>query len=65
MLNMTASVARVKMMLGVLKSSPILLKGSKSDKRLPLKSFPILLCRFSAKSRHLAVLKLARADGCP
>ena len=65
LMNMTASVARVKMMLGVLKSSPILLKGSKSDTWLPLEGFPILLCRFSAKGGHLAVLKWARAHGCP
>ena len=31
LLDMAASVARVKMVLGVLKSSPILIKGSEGD----------------------------------
>ena len=40
LLDMAASVARVTMVLGVLKSSPILIKGSEGDTKVPLEKFP-------------------------
>ena len=65
LLDMAASVARVTMVLGVLKSSPILIKGSEGDTKVPLERFPKLLCALSARGGHFAVLKWARAQGCP
>ena len=65
LLDMAASVARVKMMLGVLKSSPIVIKGSEGDTKVPLEKFQKLLCALSATGGHLIVLKWARAHGCP
>ena len=65
MLDMAASVARVKMILGVLKGPPILIKGSEGDTKILSEGFANSLCAFSARGGHLAVLKWARAHGYP
>ena len=65
LLDMAASVARVTMVLGVLKSSPVLIKGSEGDTKVPLERFPKMLCALSARGGHFAVLKWAQAQGCP
>ena len=62
LVDMAASVARVEMMLGVLESSPGLIKG---DNKLTTEAFAKSLCRFSAAGGHLAVLKWARAHRYP
>ena len=65
MQDMAASVVRIKMMVGVLKGSPILIKTSEGDTEVPLKGFAELLCALAAGGGHLAVLKWARAQGAP
>ena len=67
MLDMAASVARVKMEPGILKGSPILVRDCDSKRDIPLTSETSakMLCAFSAGGRHLAVLKWARARECP
>ena len=67
MQDMAASVARVKMMQGILKGSPILVRDCDSKRDIPLTSETSaeMLCAFSAGGRHLAVLKWARARECP
>jgi len=69
MLDMAASVARVKIVLGVLKGSPILIKGSKGDIKFSAtqtpEGFAKSLCNVWARGGHLAVLKWARAHGYP
>ena len=65
LLDMAASVARVKMMLGVLKDSPILIMRPKSDFKLTPETFAKMLCAFSAGGGHLAVMKWAQALGYP
>ena len=62
---MAASVARVKMILGVLKGPPILIKGFEGDTKILPEGFAKSLCAFSAGGGHLAVLKWARAHGYP
>ena len=65
MLDMAASVARAKMMLGVLKDSPILINSPEGDMmKITPEELAMLLCAFSAGGGHLAVLKWARAHGC-
>ena len=65
--DMAASVARAKMVLGVLKGSPMLVKNfeSEGDIKVTAKVFARMLCPFSARGGHLAVLKWARAHGYP
>ena len=67
MLDMAASVARVKMVPGILKGSPILVRDCDSKRDIPLTSETSaeMLCAFSAGGKHLAVLKWARAHGHP
>ena len=69
MQDMAASVVRMKMMVGVLKGSPILIKGSKGDIKFSAtqtpEGFAKSLCNVWARGGHLAVLKWARAHGCP
>ena len=58
--------ARAKMALGVLKGSPTLAKDfeSEGDIKVTAKVFARILCPFSPRGAHLAVLKWARAHGC-
>ena len=65
--DMAASVARAKMVLGVLKGSPMLAKVFESggDIKVTAKEFTRMLCPFSARGGHLAVLKWARVHGYP
>ena len=63
MLDMATSVARVKMVLGVLKGSSILVK-SPNIEVTPI-VFAEMLCTFAEGSGHLAVLKWARAHVYP
>ena len=65
--DMAASVARAKMVLGVLKGSPTLVKNfeSEGDIKVTAEVFARMLCPFSARGGHLAVLKWARACGYP
>jgi len=63
MLDMAASVARAKMMLGVLKDSPILIKSP--DIKVTPEGFAKLLCALSAGGGHLAVLRWVRAHEYP
>ena len=65
MQDMAASVARIKMMVGVLKSSPILIKSSESDKKILPEGFAKSLCAFLAGGGHIAVLKWAQTHGYP
>ena len=64
---MAASVARAKMVLGVLKGSHILAKVSKpeGDIKVTAKMFKRMFCSFSASGGHLALLKWAQANGYP
>ena len=65
---MAASVARAKMVLGVLEGSPILVKYPLDQNHL-LKVTPEIFAKslsyISARDGHLAVLKWARAHGYP
>ena len=65
--DMAASVARAKMVLGVLKGSHILAKVSEpeGDIKVTAKMFTRILCSFSASGGHVAVLKWAQANGYP
>ena len=67
MLDMAASVARVKMEPGILKGSPILVRDCDSKRDIPLTSETSaeMLCAFSAGGRHPAFLMWARARECP
>ena len=65
LLDMAASVARVKMMLGVLKDSPILIMRPKGDFKLTPETFAKMLCALSAGGGHLAVMKWEQALGYP
>jgi len=61
LLDMAASMARVKMTMGVLKGSPILVKCP--DDKVTSETFAEMLCPLSAEGGHLAVLTWARAHG--
>jgi len=57
LLDMTASVTRVKMMRCVLKHSLILIERPTGDLKLTPKTFGKFFCAFLAGGGHLAVLK--------
>ena len=65
--DMAASVARAKMVLGVFKGSPLLVKDFEFEGKIKItaKVFSRMLCLFSALGAHLVVLKWARAHGYP
>ena len=67
MLDMVASVERVKMVQSILKVSPMLVKDSESisDMSMTSKFFEAMLCSFSVAEGNLAVLKWAQAKGYP
>merc|ERR1712095_254583 len=53
------------MILDMMLDSSILIKGSEGDAEMQPEEFGKSLCDFSAGGGHLAVLKGARANGCP
>ena len=66
MLDMAASVARVKMVQGLHKGSRLLVRDCDSTREISWdEGFEKSLCGFAAGGGHLAVLKWARARGYP
>ena len=65
--DMAASVARAKMVLGVLKGSPMLVENfeSEGDIKVTAEMFARILCPFSARGGHLMFVKWARAHEYP
>ena len=67
MLDIVASVERVKIVQSILKVSPMLVKDSESisDMSMTSKFFEAMLCSFSVAEGNLAVLKCAHPKGYP